>query len=60
GYSSKDDRLPQRLLEEPIKRGPSAGQYNRLPEMLPKYYAARGWDQNGVPTEAKIKELGIE
>jgi aldehyde:ferredoxin oxidoreductase len=27
--------------------------------MLDEYYAARGWDEDGHPTEAKLKELGI-
>jgi aldehyde:ferredoxin oxidoreductase len=31
-----------------------------LDEMLDEYYEARGWDKNGVPTDAKLKELGIE
>jgi len=24
------------------------------------YYSLRGWDKNGVPTEAKLTELGID
>jgi aldehyde:ferredoxin oxidoreductase len=27
--------------------------------MLPEYYGLRGWDENGVPTKAKLKELAI-
>jgi len=30
-----------------------------LDEMLDEYYALRGWDKNGVPTEEKLKELGL-
>ncbi len=25
-----------------------------------KYYALRGWDENGVPSEAKLAELGVD
>ena len=33
------------------------GKVSRLPEMLPGYYEVRGWDKEGVPTDAKLKEL---
>jgi aldehyde:ferredoxin oxidoreductase len=59
GLTAKDDALPPRLLQEPIKTGPSAGMLSRLPEMLPVYYQLRGWDENGVPTPAKLGELGL-
>ena len=47
GFTSKDDMLPKRLLTEPAQTGPAKGLVNKLPEMLPKYYAARGWDADG-------------
>jgi aldehyde:ferredoxin oxidoreductase len=28
--------------------------------MLDDYYQARGWDNQGVPTKAKLAELGLE
>lgn len=59
GFSAKDDALPERLLKDPIKTGPSAGKLNKLPQMLPEYYQLRGWDKNGVPTEKKLKELDL-
>jgi len=31
----------------------------KLDVMLPEYYELRGWDKEGVPTEAKKKELCI-
>jgi aldehyde:ferredoxin oxidoreductase len=31
-----------------------------LDEMLDEYYEARGWDKKGVPSAAKLKELGIK
>jgi len=27
--------------------------------MLDQYYNLRGWDQNGILTEKKLKELGL-
>lgn len=59
GFSAKDDRLPKRLLEEPMKGGPRKGQVHQLDKMLPEYYQLRGWDENGVPGADKIKELGL-
>jgi aldehyde:ferredoxin oxidoreductase len=60
GFTKEDDRLPKRLLEEPIREGPAKGKVCRLEEMLPLYYKARGWDSDGVPTDQKIRDLGIE
>lgn len=60
GFSKKDDTLPPRLLKEPVTEGPAKGKVNRLDIMLPEYYSLRGWDKEGVPTEAKKKELSIE
>ncbi|MFP3872535.1 MAG: aldehyde ferredoxin oxidoreductase family protein [Candidatus Aenigmatarchaeota archaeon] len=37
-----------RLTEEQVKK------------MLKEYYEARGWDEKGVPTEEKLKELSID
>jgi aldehyde:ferredoxin oxidoreductase len=28
--------------------------------MLDDYYQLRGWDESGVPTPAKLRELGLE
>lgn len=59
GFSAKDDTLPERLLKEPLKTGSAAGRVNKLSEMLPEYYQLRGWDKDGIPTEKKLKELGL-
>jgi aldehyde:ferredoxin oxidoreductase len=31
----------------------------KLAEMLAPYYKLRGWSEEGVPTEAKLVELGL-
>ena len=59
GFTGKDDTLPPRLLNEPARTGPAKGLVNKLPEMLPKYYAARGWDGDGQLTADTRSRLGL-
>jgi len=59
GVQPQEDKLPKRLLEEPIPDGPSKGHVHRLSELLPQYYKERGWREEGIPTEAKLAQLGI-
>ena len=59
GFGRKDDTLPARLLNEPLREGAPAGQVWRGGEMLDEYYAVRGWDKEGTPTPEKRRELGI-
>ena len=58
GISRKDDTLPLRMLK--LKRGGGTNHLPPLNEMLYEYYQYRGWDEFGVPTEEKVKELGLE
>jgi aldehyde:ferredoxin oxidoreductase len=60
GFSRKDDTLPPRLTQEPLPDGPARGMVCHLDEMLTEYYRLRGWTQNGIPTPAKLSELGLE
>lgn len=60
GFSRKDDTLPYRQLNEPLPVGPCKGAVVRLDEMLPEYYLFCGWDSEGRPTAAKLKELGLD
>ncbi len=57
GVRPTADRLPRRLLSEPLSRQSSTGV--PLAEMLPQYYAIRGWDETGVPTDATVQKLRI-
>jgi len=59
GIGPEQDTLPRRLLTEPIPKGPCKGHVHRLPEMLPEYYKERGWNEQGLPTEAKLTQLDI-
>jgi|Deesub1362A_J573_1020465.scaffolds.fasta_scaffold12316_1 aldehyde:ferredoxin oxidoreductase len=63
GISRKEDTLPPRLMEEPIKYGPAQGKVitkEILNTMLNEYYKIRGWNEEGIPTEEKLKELGLK
>jgi aldehyde:ferredoxin oxidoreductase len=59
GFTSKDDNLPPRLLNEAPLDGPSKGWVSHLAPMLKEYYRTRGWDENGMPTPKKLDELGL-
>jgi aldehyde:ferredoxin oxidoreductase len=60
GLTGADDKLPKRFLEEPALKGEGEGTVIDFEPMLKEYYHARGWDENGVPTPEKLKELGLE
>jgi len=58
GISKKDDTLPARFLYEG-RKSDSEGRTVPLEKMLRKYYRARGYDENGIPTPRLLKRLGI-
>jgi aldehyde:ferredoxin oxidoreductase len=60
GFTRKDDSLPPRLTQEPLTEGPAKGKVVHLEEMLDDYYHERGWDVAGIPTGAKLRELGLK
>jgi len=59
GFDRKDDALPDRFHEPRKDTGwtLTRDDFNR---MLDDYYAARGWDAAGRPTQATLGRLGIE
>ncbi|ABR50714.1 Aldehyde ferredoxin oxidoreductase [Alkaliphilus metalliredigens QYMF] len=59
GITPAEDTLPERLLKDAIPGGPSAGNVAQLDKLLPEYYAVRGWDTEGIPTEARLEQLQI-
>jgi len=59
GVTRANDTLPRRYLV-PFPSGASAGHIPDLKLMLDEYYQFRGWDENGIPTPAKLSELGLE
>ena len=60
GLRRRDDRLPRRLLEEPMPEGPTEGEVVDLEPMLDAFYAACGWDiDSGIPTAEKLRSLDL-
>jgi len=73
GFSRKDDQLPERWIKEPIKIGnekeaPLMDYFKTkvitkedVDKILDDYYDEHGWDiETGIPTKAKLVELGLE
>lgn len=58
GISRKDDTLPERILTL-MREGGAEGKLPPLGVMLNEYYKCRGWDEFGIPTREKVKELGL-
>jgi len=59
GFTSKDDKLPKRLMTEAAKTGPGKGTVSGLGKMLPQYYKIRGWDSDGQINADTRKRLGL-
>lgn len=60
GLNRRDDYLPRRFMDAPMPEGLSGGQVVDMDAMLDDYYSVMGWDSKGIPTQAKIKELGLD
>ncbi|MHA1684030.1 MAG: aldehyde ferredoxin oxidoreductase family protein [Promethearchaeota archaeon] len=63
GWTRDDDTLPERMFSEPQTKGPAAGvtvDRKGFEKIKDEYYAQRGWDSKGIPTEEKLKELGLD
>jgi aldehyde:ferredoxin oxidoreductase len=64
GLGRKDDTLPWKVMNVPIPdEGPVQGAVvtqEELDLLLDDYFSSRGWTFEGVPTAAKLKELGME
>jgi aldehyde:ferredoxin oxidoreductase len=58
GINRELDRLPARLMEDPLPDGPAAGmlvERESLEAMKDAYYQTRGWDViTGIPTPEKL------
>lgn len=59
GLSRKDDTLPPRILTHRRGEGGTPDHLPHLGRLLADYYAFRGWDEEGIPTPAKLAELGL-
>jgi aldehyde:ferredoxin oxidoreductase len=62
GIRRRDDTLPYRIMHEGLKDGGTLGNIvspKDLDVMLDEYYAARGWDENGIPRNETLKRLNL-
>ncbi|MBS3950295.1 MAG: aldehyde ferredoxin oxidoreductase family protein, partial [Peptococcaceae bacterium] len=62
GFGRSFDYPPARFMEEPIPDGPTAGKYmpkEVIDRLLDEYYKLRGWDNNGIPSAAQLKKVGL-
>jgi aldehyde:ferredoxin oxidoreductase len=62
GFGRKFDYPPPRFYQEPVPDGPNEGHYfstEELDTLLDEYYAARGWDGNGIPTGETLHRAGL-
>jgi len=62
GFTREDDVLPERMYREEVPYGPNKGA--KIPrrdfeKALDRYYTARGWSLEGVPTKGKLETLDL-
>lgn len=63
GFSRAEDKLPEKFFKPLTGSGPTSGialNKKEFEDTLDLYYALNGWTQDGIPTRAKLVELGIE
>jgi aldehyde:ferredoxin oxidoreductase len=62
GMTADEETLPDRILKEAHTEGPAAEIIleSNFIEMKKKCYEICGWDEKGVPTDAKLRELGLD
>jgi aldehyde:ferredoxin oxidoreductase len=60
GMRRKDDTLPERFFVEHVGPSGTTGiNREKFEAMLDEYYLIKGWDREGFPTEAKLRELNL-
>ncbi len=62
GFGREWDYPAQRFYTEPPKTGATTGQITKFEDvqkLLDMYYEQRGWDSNGMPTEATLETLKL-
>jgi len=63
GLKPGDDKLPSRLFNDSFTKGPAKDivlTREDFTKSLQEYYSIRGWNEKGIPTVEKLKELGLE
>jgi len=63
GWTERDDYPAPRIMEDPITGGVAKGYLVTEEEfrmMHKAYFKERGWSSEGIPTKAKLLELGLD
>jgi len=63
GLTEGDDALPEKIMTQPLQKGPHEGRvFGRTDFLAAKsaYYRLRGWDNTGTPTPDTLAGLGLE
>ena len=63
GFGRAYDLPPARVYEDRLKGGSTDGgilERDKIEAMLDDYYNLRGWSTDGIPTDKKLKELGLD
>jgi aldehyde:ferredoxin oxidoreductase len=65
GLTKAEDNLSDRYFDEPVPLGLPGIRgrcidREKFKKMLDEYYSLRGWDENGIPKEDKLKKLGLD
>ena len=58
GYNASNDVMPKKMLKI-AKQGFRAGKEIPFKAMMQEYYALRGWNANGAPSEETLKRLSL-
>ncbi|MGV9205829.1 MAG: aldehyde ferredoxin oxidoreductase family protein [Promethearchaeia archaeon] len=62
-FDKQNDFPPERFFKEKIKSGPYKGEKlekSRFEDMLSENYNIHKWDDEGIPTEDRLEELGLK
>jgi len=62
GLDTSDEKLPSRFFKEPFTKGPAKDKLltkTGFKNSLLEYYNLRGWDEKGIPSSKKLKQLGL-
>ncbi|MHA1218786.1 MAG: aldehyde ferredoxin oxidoreductase C-terminal domain-containing protein [Candidatus Heimdallarchaeaceae archaeon] len=60
--TANDDTLPKRFFKDIMPEGDAKGlvvSKEQFEAAKPEYYQLREWNNNGIPTETKLKKLGV-
>jgi len=63
GLPENSDILPERFFTDSFSKGPAKDKVlskKEFQQSIQEYYKIRGWDQNGIPTEKKLKKLDLD